>query len=182
MRIAIHQPNLVPWYPYFQKIMESDMFVIMGHCQYEKGNYQNRFNIDDKWNSMQVDKGKLKDTIIEKQYKKPEYDWDLILSKHYKLDVFTDLINESVYDTNSNIIERACEILKINTPLTIDYKTSLKGTQRLVDICLRYGANEYLSGISGRHYLDVSLFKHHGIKVVFQDESKMIKEPLINFL
>lgn len=182
MRISCHQPNFIPWYPYFQKIKESDAFVILGHCQYEKGNYQNRFNIGDKWNSMQVEKGRLKDTIIEKQYKKPEQDFTSILGNHPKLDVFSDLISESLYDTNVGIIKRACEILEINTPILNDYKTTFKGTQRLVDICIHYGANEYLSGISGRHYLDVSLFKHHGIKVVFQDESKMIKVPLINVL
>ena len=69
MRIAIHQPNFIAWMPYFQKIQESDAFVFLGHCQYEKGNYQNRFNVGDKWHTMQVSKGKLKDTILEKQYK-----------------------------------------------------------------------------------------------------------------
>jgi len=68
------------------------------------------------------------------------------------------------------------------TNILNDYKTSFKGTQRLVDICLHYGANEYLSGVSGRHYLDVSLFRHHGIKVIFQDEKDMIKQPLVNIL
>jgi len=182
MRIAIHQPNFIAWMPYFQKIQESDAFVFLGHCQYEKGNYQNRFNVGDKWHTMQVSKGKLKDTILEKQYKDPLNDWIKILEKYPKLNVFTEYINESLYNTNTEIIKRVCELMDINATFLEDYKTSFKGTQRLVDICLHYGAKEYLSGISGRHYLDVSLFKHHGIKVVFQNENKMIKSPLVNIL
>lgn len=182
MRIAIHQPNLIPWMPYFQKIQESDAFVFLGHCQYEKGNYQNRFNIGDKWHTMCVEKGRLKDNIIEKQYKDPMNYWVKILEKHPNLNIFTECVTESLYDTNTEIIKKACEVMDIKTTFLEDYKTSFKGTQRLVDICVHYGANEYLSGISGRHYLDVSLFKHHGIKVIFQDEKDMIKQPLVNIL
>ena len=28
MRVSIHQPNFVPWYPFFQKIKEVDKFII----------------------------------------------------------------------------------------------------------------------------------------------------------
>ena len=49
MRVSIHQPNFVPWYPFFQKIKEVDVFVILKECQFEKNGYQNRFNFNDKW-------------------------------------------------------------------------------------------------------------------------------------
>ena len=29
MRVSIHQPNFVPWYPFFQKIKEVDIFVYL---------------------------------------------------------------------------------------------------------------------------------------------------------
>ena len=131
---------------------------------------------------MCVEKGRLKDNIIEKQYKDPMNYWVKILEKHPNLNIFTECVTESLYDTNTEIIKKACEVMDIKTTFLEDYKTSFKGTQRLVDICVHYGANEYLSGISGRHYLDVSLFKHHGIKVIFQDEKDMIKQPLVNIL
>ena len=46
-----------------------------------------------------------------------------------------------------------------DTILEIDYPTHLKSTNRLVDICVQYGATEYLSGIGGKNYLDVKMFK-----------------------
>ena len=48
MKISIHQPNFVPWYPFFQKIQQCDKFIILTHCQFEKNGYQNRFNFNDK--------------------------------------------------------------------------------------------------------------------------------------
>ena len=47
MRVSIHQPNFVPWYPFFQKIKEVDKFIILKECQFEKNGYQNRFNFNE---------------------------------------------------------------------------------------------------------------------------------------
>jgi hypothetical protein len=44
-----------------------------------------------------------------------------------------------------------------------------KSTERLVEIVEALGGNTYLSGPTGRDYLDVSLFERKGIKVEFQD-------------
>ena len=43
MKIAIHQPNFLPWYPFFQKIKEVDKFIILGNCQFEKNGFQNPY-------------------------------------------------------------------------------------------------------------------------------------------
>ena len=60
-------------------------------------------------------------------------------------------------------------MLGYNTEILYDYPTDLKSTERLVDICLHYDATEYLSGISGKNYLDLSLFESNGIKIKFQE-------------
>ena len=57
MRLAIHQPNFMPWYPFFEKIKNCDKFIMLTHCQFEKNGYQNRFNLNDKWYTMSVKKG-----------------------------------------------------------------------------------------------------------------------------
>ena len=76
LRIAIHQPNFFPHYPFFQKMKEVDVFIILNHCQFEKNNYQNRFKMNDKWFTMRVNHG-LK-PIIEKAYIAPTIDFDKI--------------------------------------------------------------------------------------------------------
>lgn len=47
--------------------------------------------------------------------------------------------------------------------------TKAEATHRLVEICKHFGADAYLSGAHGRHYLDVDQFANEGIEVVFQE-------------
>lgn len=178
--IAIHQPNLLPWGAYFDKIRESDLFIILGYCQFEKNNYQNRFKVADKWHTMSVASGNI--PIYQKRYLNPQKDWKKITDKFYKLNEYNDLISHDLWRTNSAIIVRACHKLGIKTPIQYDYPTELKGTDRLVDICLKHGATKYLSGIGGKKYLDMKLFETYNIEVIFQDEVKMDKRPLVEIV
>lgn len=180
MTLSIHQPNFVPRASYFQKIAQSDIFVIMSHCQYSSGAFQNRFNVDGKMYNMVVRaSGSL---ISEKGYKDPERDWRRITTAFPKLKEFDECIGESLLVTNLAIILRACHILKINTPIIPDFPSSLTGTPRLINLCKTFGATRYLSGISGRNYLDLEMFAAEGIEVVFQDEATMDKRPLYEIL
>ncbi len=45
MRVAIHQPNYLPWLGYFRKIAEVDTFVFLDDVQFSKGSYTNRVKI-----------------------------------------------------------------------------------------------------------------------------------------
>ena len=106
MIVTIHQPNFVPWYPYFQKIQQADVFVLLGHCQFEKNGYQNRFYLKDKWNTLSVKKGL--DPILEKYYVDPLKDWNTIKNRlfEYKniLSEMDTFITNNLYETNKNII------------------------------------------------------------------------------
>lgn len=175
MRIAIHQPNFFPYYPFFQKMAEVDLFVIMVNCQFEKNNYQNRFEYNG-WNTMSVNGGL--EPIIDKRYINPYKDWQKITNKYSKLKRFDNCINGSLARTNVAIIKEIAKDLGIRTEIKLDYQTELKGTDRLVDLCKNFGATEYLSGISGRKYLELDKFKD--IKVTFQEN--MISKPIIELL
>ena len=171
MIVSIHQPNFMPWYPFFQKIEESDIFVLLGHCQFEKNNFQNRFNLNDKWHTMSVNKGL--EPIKDKRYLNPEKDWNKIKTNlkqyHSVLDKLDDCISTNFVETNVNIIRKLCSMLSIKTEIVLDYPTELKSTERLVDICKHYGATKYLSGPSGKKYLDLEQFGDK-IEVIYQGE------------
>jgi hypothetical protein len=184
MIITIHQPNFFPYYPFFQKMDDADIFVILTHCQFEKNNFQNRFNKDSKWYTMCVNKGL--DPIYTKIYLSPEKDWKRIkdMLPEYKdvLNLFDDCVDSNLSKMNSNIILKIKNLLNIKTKIVFDYSTELKGTERLVDICIKNNATTYISGISGSKYMDLKLFSEKNIKVVFQDETKMVKKPIIDIL
>jgi len=171
MKISIHQPNFMPWYPFFQKIQNVDRFVILTHCQFEKNGYQNRFNFNNSWYTMSVKKGL--EPIKDKLYLNPNNDWDKIKNRlsEYKtiLDEFDNCIVESLEETNCLVINKLCEMLEIETEIVFDYPTELKSTDRLVDLCKHYGATEYISGIGAKEYLDEYIFHKNNIKVTYQD-------------
>ena len=45
MKIAIHQPNYLPWLGYFYKIACVDIFILLDNVQYERNGYINRCQI-----------------------------------------------------------------------------------------------------------------------------------------
>lgn len=159
---------------------EVDVFVILTHCQFEKNGYQNRFNFEDKWYTMGIQGGKC--NIADKKYVSPYTDWIKIKDKlpQFHLDHFNKHIHSSLSRTNTEIIIEIARMLKIKTKIISDTHTNLKATERLIDICMTHGATEYLSGTSGKNYMDMNLFKEAGIKVKFQEptESKPILEVI----
>jgi hypothetical protein len=176
MKIAIHQPNFFPWMPFFEKIRSVDLFIIMVYCQYTNRNFQNRFNYGGKWFTMPVKNAEHRELIINKRYIDPVSSFEAITRKFPRnkkcLDYIRNIVNENVVDTNVSIIKYVNEKLSIETPIAFDYPTDLNSTQRLVDICKRYGANTYLSGVGARKYMDLSLFQENDISVEFQDVSQ----------
>jgi len=153
MIITIHQPNFLPWYPLFQKIESADIFVLLNHCQFEKNNFQNRFNMHGRWLTMSTNKGLEK--IIDKKYVTPKRDWIKIKKTLYKfnLDIFDNCISDSLSSTNIAIIKKICNLLDIKTKIITDTDTELKGTERLVDICKSLNATSYISGQGGKKYM-----------------------------
>ena len=184
MIVTIHQPNFFPYYPFFQKMNDADIFVILKHCQFEKNNYQNRFNKNNRWYTMSVNKGLQ--PIKDKTYVNHINDWGKLKNSlpDYKfiLNKFDDCITNNLSDTNINIIYKLKEILNIKTDIVIDYPTELLSTDRLVDLCVKHNANEYIAGVSGAKYLDISKFEEKNIKVTFQNKNNMLSIPIIDFI
>lgn len=166
MKISIHQPNFLPYEGIFQKIAQSDIFIILSHAQFTKNNFQNRFYFN-KWHTMRT--SQHHEPIKDKKYLFPREDWIKITNELPKLKIFDEYITEDLAETNTNIIVKACEILGIKTTIFRDWQTNSSGTQRLIDLIETTGAKTYLSGVSGPKYLDMELFKQHGIKVNFQE-------------
>ena len=171
MIVTIHQPNFIQRYTFFQKMEQADLFIFLGHCQFKKNDFQNRFQIGDIWNTFSVKKGK--EPIIKKQYINPEHDWMKIKKRLFKykdiLDELDPYITENLYKTNRDIIIYLKNKLNITTKIVEDTPTNLVSTERLLTLCKQYNATKYLAGQGGKDYLDESLFLKEGIEVIYQE-------------
>ena len=146
MRIAIHQPNFIPWFPYFEKMAQCDVFVLLVDCQFEKNSFTNRAKIDDKWWTKPVQHGLV-----------------AILDKYY-----TD--GQNLVDVNLPWITAIAKTLSIDITkikFEIPSETGAKGTARIIEICKSFGADEYLANEKApEKYLEVKLLEEAGIKFV----------------
>ena len=45
MKVAVHQPQYLPWLPYFLKIENADLFIFLDTVAFQKNGIQNRNKI-----------------------------------------------------------------------------------------------------------------------------------------
>jgi hypothetical protein len=188
MKIAIHQPQYLPWLGYFDKMDQADVFVLLDDVQFKKNEWQNRNKIrntegwhwltvpvlhefgqvimDVKIDNRRAWRGKhLKS--IELNYSRAPYfkDYFSLLREGLEKEW------EFLADLNLYLISRLKEALGIKTELvrSSDFNIRTNRTQRLIDICGHLKADTYISGAGGSDYLDGGEFQKSGIKLEFQN-------------
>ena len=146
MKVAIHQPGFIPWFPFFYKMAQADLFIILTHTDFEKNNTQNRYllNETDKWVTKSVKSGKS--TIGQKEY--------------------ADGI--SLFTLNMYWINAIRMTLGIKTRVEFDYPTKLTKTERLIDLVKHYGGDTYVTNPSAKDkYLDEDLMRASGVEIEY---------------
>jgi len=185
MIVTIHQPEHLPWSGFFHKMMCADLYVYLDHVQYRKNYFQNRNKIvnsvgKEAWASIPLRSGKLNDAILDKEivcgYSKKYI--ALIQSSYRKSKYFhkyfdkfhSIIINEhrNLVDLNLDIIDFFREVLNINTPIvrSSEFNISSSKSEMCLDICLKTGADKYISGPSGLDYLDIDTFLDRNIELL----------------
>lgn len=177
MKVAIHQPNFMPWRPFFAKMAAVDYFVVLTRCRFSREHYQHRFKYQDQWYTMGVKDVRHPDLILNKRYADPIEDWAAIKRRlpRFKswFDQFDAHIGPELWLTNFVIIRMITEQLGIKTPIIVDPIPSCTGTDRLIEICKALNADTYLAGRSGVKYMEPAKFEQAGIKVEYQEPSDL---------
>jgi hypothetical protein len=191
MIMAGHQPNYLPWLGFFDKMRQSDIFVIEDNVQFETRGFTNRNKIKEqtvsKWLTVPIEHTGTRQLINQvKISHEAEEDWAkrhwLNLKYNYSKaphwakyrDFFEETYNKRwtlLIDLNMHLIKGIMGFLRINTPLIM--ASSLNATGKKSDLilaqCKAVGADVHLAGNGARGYLDVNKFAREGIKVVFQN-------------
>jgi hypothetical protein len=84
-------------------------------------------------------------------------------------DLYASVPSPFLSDINRHFLDGIKEALDIDTPLVDSRVYGSHGTkdERLLDLCLKAGAAEYVSGPSARSYLDEKRFAAHGVQVTW---------------
>ena len=188
MLVTIHQPNYLPWSGFFHKMLLCDAFVFLDNVPFSKNSYQNRCRIKTKqganWLTVPVLTSHHFNQATNEVQIDPRSRWAI---KHWRtiqqsyagtaaFDVLADCI-ESAYqkewnllaDLNIELITRVAKALGFEGALIKASSLGVEGKQSelLASICTALGATQYLSGPSGRNYLDEQVFRDKDIKVAY---------------
>ena len=192
-KIAIIQPNYIPWKGYFDIINTVDEFILYDDTQYTQRDWRNRNQIKVPhglaWLTIPVNvKGlfyqQIKDvTVVDPTWGKKH--WKTIVHNYSKAQyfpMFKELFEELYLNIESTkflgeinfvFIEKICNLLGIKTALKCSSDFALPGnrTERLVNLCKQANANHYLTGPSAKNYLEENLFEQENIKIEYIDYS-----------
>lgn len=207
MKIAIQQPECFPWLGFFDKMTNCDIFVLLDNVQFKKRYFENRNKIrtKDGWQWITIPakvKGKYKQRINKVEidnsinwqkkilgtlifnYKKAKY-----YNEYFNIFKENILKNQlKLIDFNLNFINLFKEILKINTKLILVSSLNIneEGSDLILKISKKLGAEIYISGPDGVKYLKEEEFKEKGIKIIYHHYLhpvyKQIYEPFIEGL
>lgn len=188
--VAVLQPGYLPWLGFFDQMSRCDVFVLYDDVQFDKNGWRNRNRIKSSagplWLSVPV-KVNLGQRIIDvridntKQWARKHV---ATIRQNYKRALFVDtylptlerLLNqpwENLVDLDVALILQMREWLGIESFIVRSSQMGVAGdrNERLINLCLHFGAARYLSGNAAQCYLDVDLFNKHGIEVAWQDYS-----------
>ena len=208
MMVTVHQPEHLPWLGFFDKARQVDVLVLQDDVQFRKCYFQNRNRIlagqSPSWLTVPVlmsgrSTQLIRDVIIDHHDRRWRARCLRHLTTSYQTAAFWPAHTPFFQEMYSRSWERLVEL----NAWAIDYllkafdirveviRSSVVGapggrTERLVEICRRLRADCYLSGISGREYLDLDQFAAAGITVKFQEFHhpvyRQFREPFVPYL
>ena len=187
MNIAIHQPQYFPWLPYFLKIEESDLFIVLDTVDFQKNGLQNRNLIKTAqgahWLTVPVRQQlgqKIVDVKIDISTDWRRKHWQT-LQQSYRKAGFFDLYGEelealyardwlSLNELNIEIISMMMRWMEIRTPLVRSSQMQATGaaSDLVLKLCIEAGATRYLSGTGGKNYLEPDSFSKAGVEIVYR--------------
>jgi hypothetical protein len=186
---AIHQPNFLPWLGFFQKMASTDVFILLDNVPYSKNSYQNRVKIKsaqgEQWLTVPVltkgRSGQLTcEVLINNAIGWQKKHLAALRTNYQRASAFEQVLTwlEPLYSEtytklaifNRALIEAVVHQLKL--PVRLVNASSLtsdgSGAGLLLQLVQAVGCAVYLSGPSGRDYLDTSIFRRAGVEVRFQ--------------
>lgn len=191
--IGIHQPNFFPWLGYFDKIINSDIFIMLDNVQFPKkgGVWTNRvqllFSEKTNWATASINRSFSGFKNVNEISIVYNDNWNLKLvkslyqsySKHPFFDETINLIEpllkikeESLSDFNIYCIREILDSLELKSnhiKLSSELNLNSKSNELLIDIIKSYNANIYLCGGGSEDYLKSDKFLNNNISIRYQN-------------
>lgn len=184
--VCIHQPDFAPHLGFFDRLKDSDVFVVLDNVQFLRRGWHHRDKIRTRhgaqWLSLSVKKGDYNQTIDQVFLADEVTGWKVqnlnLISENYRhapafATIFPAL--ESLYhaplerlvDFNMAFIRYFLKFLGIAVDIRFASEIAVHGerTDRLVNLVRAVNGTRYLTGTGSRSYLEIDKFAGRGIAV-----------------
>ena len=195
--IAIHQPDYIPWLGFFYKVAHCDEFVYLDDAQYSneaahnfnviktsQGAYRLKIPVYQTLGDSIMDV-RTKDELGWKKKHLKTIEMNYKRAKHFN-EVFPEIESmltkkyDNIADLNIAINSFILKKFGIHTPVIrsseIDIKTVRE--ERIIDICEKLNASEYLSGNGARVYQQEEHFESRGIRLQYLEYQPVVYHQL----
>ena len=192
MKVSIHQPNYIPWIGFFNKVSQSDIYVVFDDVQYPMGkDFHNRNQIKTnngktwltipvvgkserrKFNEIQIkDNGWNEKHLnnIKNFYGKTKY-----FNEYYpNLEKFYTNTYDKLIDLNMDMNKWFFKLLDIDTEIVYSSKlcdNDLRGLDKIIYILKKINTTRYITsnGPGASRYIDENIFKNNNIELIWNE-------------
>lgn len=186
MKLVVLQPSYLPWLGFFDQYDWSDTFVLYDDVQYDKNGWRNRNRIltanGPAWLTVPVRvTGQNFPPILDVAIDNTK-DWrrkhKLSLEQAYRKAPFFSMVQpalaavldqewENLLELDIAMLRALVGLLGMEWKVLRSSELGVPGqrTDRLIGLCRKLGATEYLTGDAARSYLDESAFRDLGVQV-----------------
>jgi len=188
--VCIHQPDFLPYLGFFDRLLNSDIFVMLNDVQFLRRGWHHRDKIKTsqgvQWLTVPVKKkGQyrqlIKDAKIDYQTHWKQKHLATIKFNYIKAPYFNtyfgdlqriyDKTFEFLIDFNVELLQWILDIMQHSAQIVFASSLGVKSTRtlRLVEIVERLGGTTYFSGVGAKAYLEEHLFAERNIRLIWQD-------------
>lgn len=196
MKVAIHQPQYLPWLPYLLKVDACDLFILLDSVDFQKNGLQNRNQIKTAqgahWLTVPVQQRlgqKICDVRINGSVDWRRKHWQTIQQCYRKAGAFARHGQEleavfarewgSLCELNVALTTMMLRWMEIPTPVRMSSAMQARGnaSELVLQLCQEVHATQYISGTGGRSYLEEAAFRRAGIDIDYQESRLPVSYP-----
>jgi hypothetical protein len=199
-RVAIIQPNYIPWKGYFDIIHAVDVFIFLDDVQYTQRDWRNRNRIKlasggSTWLTVPTLGGRsqsIHEVRIDRTQDWPRKHAQALRHSYARTPFFeryhprfVEIVSSSferLADLDIALTKQICEWLGIERELRRSSEMGGAGTkdERLVDLAQEVAGDSYLSGPAARDYIVPKRFEDAGIALRYHDYAGYAAYPQIS--
>lgn len=197
MKLGIMQPYFMPYIGYFQLMKAVDKYVVYDDVNYIKGGWANRNHIlingEKEMFTVTLQKASpnklFNEIVIGDDFKKLMKTLQMNYSRAINFDQTMVLMERIISFPNkqlavfiANSFREILSYLSVETEILmsseISKDNSLRGKDKIIQICEILGADTYYNAVGGKNLYDQEEFREHGITLNFVDSLPQVYSQL----